>query len=358
MDELSPPRWYFSTIVDPVATFARRSRPALLAAVALGGCVCTHVGSQDQGLSLNAVEPSFAVAGVKTPLLLRGDGFRPRVVTNLDGRDATAEALTVRVGPSELADAALRPDGTIEATLPDTLPPGVYEISIGLGPRQTILGAAVQVVAPIEVTLSAPGDLASGEERPFSLEVTSRAPSDVVLALDSLGMWPDGFAAADGLTLPVLVGPQEPVKVFGRLTSMHPAATLDAGLAVSVRWSLGPLSGSVDASANLRAFGTPGMTASIDGPAEIELGDQRPISARLVAPDVDLAHVNVEVTAGGSAGLTANLSISGATLAAGSVLSLAGSMQGITAGPGWLELDGTAGRNGLARGDIARPGGR
>jgi hypothetical protein len=176
--------------VDPVATFARRSRPALLAAVALGGCVCTHIGSQDQGLSLRGVEPSFAVAGVKTPLLLRGDGFRPRVVTNLDGKDATAEALSVRVGPSELADAVLRPDGTIEATLPDTLPPGVYEISIALGRRQTLLGAAVQVVAPIEVTLSVPGDLASGEERPFSLEVTSRAPSDVVLALDSLP-WSD-----------------------------------------------------------------------------------------------------------------------------------------------------------------------
>jgi len=172
--------------------------------------------------------------------------------------------------------------------------------------------------------------------------VTSRAPSDVVLALDSLGMWPDGFAAADGLMVPALVGPQEPVKVFGRLTSRHPAATEDAGIAVSVRWSLGPLTGSVDASANLRAFGTPGMTASIDGPAGIELGDQRPISARLVAPDVDLGHVNLEVTAGGSAGLTANLSISGATLAAGSALSLAGSMQGVTTGPGWLQLDGTA----------------
>ena len=343
MDELSPPRWYFSTIVDLVATFARRSRPALLAAVALGGCVCTHVGSQDQGLSLSAVEPSVAVAGVKTPLRLRGDGFRPLVVTDLQGKNATAEALSVRVGPSELADAVLRPDGAIEATLPDTLVPGVYDISIALGRRQTLLGAAVQVVAPIAVTLFVPVDLASGEEQPFSIEVTSRAPSDVVLALDSLVMWPDGFAAADGLMVPVLVGALEPVKVFGKLTSKHPAVTEAAGLAVSVHWSLGPLSGRVDASASLRAFGTPRMTASIDGPAEIEVGDQRPISARLVAPpDVDLGHVNVQVTAGGGAGLTTNPSVSGAALAAGSGLSLTGSLQGITAGPGWLELDGTA----------------
>src|SRR5712664_3556571 len=140
-----------------------------------------------------------------------------------------------------------------------------------------------------------------------------------------------------------MVGPQGLVKVFGNLLSMHAAATQAARLAFSVRWSLGPLTGTVDASTSLRAFGTPGMTASIDGPAEIEVGDQRPISARLVAPpDVDLGHVNVDVTAGGSAGLTANLSVSGATLAAGSGLSLSGTMQGVTVGPGWLQLYGTA----------------
>ena len=111
VDELGPPHWYFSSPVDPAATFARRLRPALLAAVALGGCVCTHVGAQDQGLSLHAVEPSFAVAGVKTALVLRGEGFRPRVVTDLDGKNATAENLSVRVGPLELADAALDADG-------------------------------------------------------------------------------------------------------------------------------------------------------------------------------------------------------------------------------------------------------
>ena len=342
MDELRPSYWYFSKSVGEQSTnLARRAGPALLATLALGGCVCGHVASQDH-FSLDAVEPPVVVAGVRTPVLLRGHGFRPTVVTDLDGKNATAELLSMRIGPTEIAKPVLRADGAIEATLPDTLAPGLYEVSISLGSRQA-RGAGLEVVAPIEVALDAPNDLASGEERPFSLLVTSRASSDVMLSLDSLAVLPDGSARAGDFVLPVLLGSQEPAKVFGTLTSQHSAMTTDAALAVSVHWSLGPLSGSVDASANLRALGAPRMTASIDGPAEIEIGDQRPISARLVAPpEVDLGHVNVEVTAGGGVGLTANLSTSGATLAAGDALSLRGSLQGISAGPGWLELDGTS----------------
>src|SRR2546428_3554959 len=85
------------------------------------------------------------------------------------------------------------------------------------------------------------------------------------------------------------------------------------------------------------------MTATIDAPAEIEAGDQRPLSARLWAPaSVELAHVNLQVTAGGGAALASSLSVSGATIGAGSALSLPGAVQGVTAGPGWLQLDATA----------------
>ena len=161
-------------------------------------------------------------------------------------------------------------------------------------------------------------------------------------ALDRIGVWPNGSATASGLVLPVLVGPQEPVKVFGNLISERPAAEADAELAVSVHWSLGPLSGTVDESAILRALGVPGMTATIDAPAEIEAGDQRPLSARLWAPaNVDLAHVNLQVTAGGGAALASSLSVSGATIGAGSALSLPGAVQGVSVGPGWLQLDAT-----------------
>ena len=47
----------------------------MIAGVALGGCVCGHLRSKDQ-LSLDKVEPSVAIAGVCTPLLLRGNGGR------------------------------------------------------------------------------------------------------------------------------------------------------------------------------------------------------------------------------------------------------------------------------------------
>jgi len=135
----------------------------MIAGVALGGCVCGHLRSKDQ-LSLDKVEPSVAVAGVRTPLLLRGNGFRPGVVTDVDDKDATAESLSLRIGGTEIANPVLRADGAIEATLPDTVAPGVYEVSISLGPRHAG-GAALQVVAPIEVTLQAPADLSRGDAR-------------------------------------------------------------------------------------------------------------------------------------------------------------------------------------------------
>src|SRR2546427_4931590 len=126
----------------------------MIAGMALGGCVCGHVRSKDQ-LSLDTVEPSVAIAGVCTPLLLRGNGLRPGVVTDVDDKDATSEPLSLRIGPVEIANPVLRADGAIEATLPDTLAPGVYEVSISLG-RRHAGGAALQVVAPIAVRLQSP----------------------------------------------------------------------------------------------------------------------------------------------------------------------------------------------------------
>src|SRR2546426_11915815 len=99
----------FPGVGEPAATFARRLGPAVLAGVALGGCVCGHLRSKDQ-LSLVKVEPSVAVAGVRTQLLLRGNGFRPGVVTDVDDKDATAEQLSLRIGGTEIANPILRPD--------------------------------------------------------------------------------------------------------------------------------------------------------------------------------------------------------------------------------------------------------
>ncbi len=353
VDELSRSRWYaLSSVKQAAATFSRTPRTAaLLAAVALGGCVCGHLPSQGQ-LSIDSVQPFLTVAGVHTQLLLRGRGFRAAVVTDLDGRGSSADSLSVRVGTVQLAAAVLRADGVIEATLPDTLAPGLYQVSLALGQRQAVLDSGLEVVAPVEVALVAPKDLASGEERQFSLEVTSRAASEVGLAVASVSVSPQGAATVGGLSLPALVGGQ-PVQVFGKLSSMRPTATVDATLAVTIRWSLGPLSGTVDTSANLRAFGLPQMSASFNAPAQIELGDQQAFSAQLVAPaEVNIGHVDARVTAGGGSALAATLSVSGGTLPAGGALTLSGSVQGASPGPGWLQLDATASAD---RGDSPAP---
>src|SRR5216683_1278121 len=277
-------RWYTRSLVTPAAERsehggrmrrAAAARAALLAAVALGGCDWSHSGG---GLSLARVQPAIAPAAVRAPVLLHGTGFTAAVVTDLGKKTAAAAALSVRIGPAQLSNPVLRADGVIEATLPDTLAAGVYEVSVALGARQAFRSAALEVVPPIEVAIGAPTDLAFGEKRPFSLQVTSRAPSDVMLALDSMGVSPAGSATAFGVVLPALVGPQAPVKVFGELTSMNPAAAVNAVLAISVRWSLGPLSGTVDASAGLRVLGpAPAMlslTASAT-PAKVSAGLQR-----------------------------------------------------------------------------------
>src|SRR5438874_955049 len=170
------PTGTFTRVGGPAKAIARRLGPAMIAGMALGGCVCGHVRSKDQ-LSLDTVEPSVAIAGVRTPLLLRGNGFRPGVVTDVDDKDATAEPLSLRIGETEIGNPVLRADGAIEAMLPDTLAPGVYEVSISLGLRHAG-GAALQIVAPIEVTLEAPADLASGEERPSrSRSLLARPPT-------------------------------------------------------------------------------------------------------------------------------------------------------------------------------------
>ncbi len=165
-------------------------------------------------------------------------------------------------------------------------------------------------------------------------------------------MSPPGAATVGGLSLPALVDGQ-PVQVFGKVSSMRPAATVDATLAVTIRWSLGTLSGTVDASAALRALDAPQMSASFNAPAQIELGDQQAFSAQLVAPAaVNIGHVDAQVTAGGGAALAATVSVSGDTLAAGSSLTLNGSVQGASPGPGWLQLDATGSSD---RGDSPAP---
>src|SRR5438874_12944014 len=116
------PTGTFTRVGGPAKAIARRLRPAMIAGVALGGCVCGHLRSKDQ-LSLDKVEPSVSIAGICTPLLLRGNGFRPGVITDVEDKDAPSEPLSLPISPMEIAYPILRADGGIEATLPTTPTP-------------------------------------------------------------------------------------------------------------------------------------------------------------------------------------------------------------------------------------------
>src|SRR2546423_7727596 len=102
-------------------------RSAAICAVAFGGCVCSHSASQDD-IAIAAVDPGLVVAGVPVPVQVRGHGFRLKVVADLGARAATSESIALLAGAAPLHDPVLRDDGLIEATLPDTLAPGVYPI--------------------------------------------------------------------------------------------------------------------------------------------------------------------------------------------------------------------------------------
>jgi hypothetical protein len=326
-----------------------RRAHAVLIAVALG---CTYGHVSHSLLALDAVEPASAVAGVAVAIRLHGRGFRPVVVADLGGKGAASDPLSARVGDAVIADAVLRADDLIEGTLPNTLAPGTYPVSVSLGDRQAEGTATITVLAPIDVALSAPADLASGEERQFSLQITSRAPASVKLAVDAASVAPGGAAGVSGLSLPASVGP-EPVAASGKLTSLRPAAAIDAALALGVRWTLGPVSGVVSASATLRAFGPPRATGALNAPAEIELGDERAISAQLAAPaELGLGQIAVRLSAGGAASIGTNFSLSGGTLAAGGTLPLQGTVRGAAIGAGSVAMNTSAN---AARGDPPAP---
>src|SRR5438067_12838309 len=113
----------------------RFSRRAALCAVAFGGCVCGR-GTPEGGLSIDAVDPGMVVAGVAVPVQVRGSGFHLAVTADLGAKAATSESIVLLAGDIPLQAPVLRGDGLIEATLPDTLAPGVYPVKLSLGSRE------------------------------------------------------------------------------------------------------------------------------------------------------------------------------------------------------------------------------
>ncbi|TMA33557.1 MAG: hypothetical protein E6J88_00720 [Deltaproteobacteria bacterium] len=305
------------------------------------------------GPSLAAVEPGTVVAGVRTPIALHGSGFRVAVTADLGEKTASAEPIAAIAGTTPLETPVLRDDGLVEAVLPGSLEPGLYRVGLSLGTRQAGGDVAVEVVAPVEVGLQAPADLAAGDEREFSLQISSRAPSDVQLALDSAQVTPAQAAAVNGLSLPASLAPEQPLTLSARIASLRPLADTSATLEVAVRWTVGSVSGVARASAPLRAMGRPQLSVLLQAPAEIEAGDEQSFSATISAPaQMALTGLAAAFTAGGALDLATDPSLSGAGLPAGGTLQLKGSIRGASAGPGSLSLQVSASAE---RGDAPLP---
>ena len=236
---------------------------------------------------------------------IHGSGFRLELVTTLDGK-ASPDPFSVRVGALPLTTAVLRDSGLIEATLPDQLAPGVYPVTVSIGSRQAVLEGGVQVLAPIGLALQAPANLGSGQGQPFGLSVSSRATTPVRISLESAGLTPAGAAAMSALLLPSALQPEETVPVVGTLTSLRPAQGVNVRLAVAVGWSLGPLSGVVEASAPvvLEARAALSLSLSATPAARVSAGLQR-LQLTLTASNT------------GGAGLTLNAVAAPSLLATG-----------------------------------------
>src|SRR5207248_11519644 len=122
------------------------------------------------------------------------------------------------------------------------------------------------------------------DEREFSLQFSSRAPSAVQVAVDSVQVARAQAAAVNGLSLPASLAPEQPLTLSARIASLRPLADTSATLEVAVRWTVGSVSGVARASAPLRAMGRPQLSVLLQAPAEIEAGDEQSFSATISAP--------------------------------------------------------------------------
>ncbi|TMB10379.1 MAG: hypothetical protein E6J66_11960, partial [Deltaproteobacteria bacterium] len=312
--------------------FSTSIRAAVVCALAFGGCVCDR-HTPDGGFVLDAVAPSPVVAGVRAKVALKGAGFRVSVRSDLGAKTVTSDSISASAGPADLQSPVLRDDGLIDAVVPDTLEPGVWPVSLSIGGTAAGGTPALEVVAPIELALHAPADLASGESGALVLDVSSRAPTQVHVSLESQGVAPDGLAGISGLSLLSSLEADQTISLTASLDSLRSAAGGDTSIDVAVRWTLGPQTGVVHESAPLRALGQPALSASLDAPTEIEAGADVPFSAALTGPSsMAMGNVSAAFSAGGAAALANDPSTSGFALAAGAGMPFQGSLHGVSAG--------------------------
>src|SRR5207248_3223160 len=154
-----------------------------------------------------------------------------------------------------------------------------------------------------------------------------------------------GFRVAVTADLGEKTASAEPIAAIAGTTPLETPVLRDDGLVeavlpgslepglyrvgLSVRWTVGSVSGVARASAPLRAMGRPQLSVLLQAPAEIEAGDEQSFSATISAPaPMALTGLAAAFTAGGALDLATDPSLSGAGLPAGGTLQLKGSIRG------------------------------
>jgi hypothetical protein len=124
--------------------YARGVVRAVIAAALLVACT----GPTGTTPELLGVEPSRAENTQVTAIRILGSDLRLPLSSDLDRGETRVAAVGASIGGMPLADVLWRSDEEIEATVPEGLAPGVYDLTLRLGPRGADLIDAFTVIAP------------------------------------------------------------------------------------------------------------------------------------------------------------------------------------------------------------------
>jgi hypothetical protein len=114
------------------------------AACALLGCSTRPVAPE---LRVVRIEPARVVEGERLNVQISGDGFHAMIRSDLDEGTKSDEPVSATVGGAALVQLVLRDERSIEAVVPETLPPGFHDLVVATSDgRSASLARAFQVV--------------------------------------------------------------------------------------------------------------------------------------------------------------------------------------------------------------------
>jgi hypothetical protein len=269
----------------------RRARAALLAAalVAVAPWGCTEVPGPPS-LSLEAIDPPRGIAGLRTPVVLRGASFRYWLETSLSGAAPAAADVVVMVGGVALEEVVLQSETELTATVPATLPVGLHDVSLAFPDGRTAaLTAAYEAEPPVALTLvPTPATLARQERGLVELTLESLVDAELSLELDQAGASPPEAFALEMPVIPATLAARSVQTVTVTLDAIAPDTFpgTEGLVSARVRWTLGSVTGSSAAEAAVSLVPLVPATLSL----QASLSEQSAVEGQDVALLVSLAN--------------------------------------------------------------------